>query len=231
VVAEGINGGTDLVKSTVSYALAANHENLTLLEAGAIDAAGNTVANALTGSIGSSRLDGGAGADKMAGGSGDDAHVVDVVADTITELASQGTDTVGSSLATYSLAALKAVENLTYTSFGNFTTTDNALANTRTGGSRNDTFAGGAGPDRFRFDILAFGNDRIKDYEEALDHLSFATSVADDFSDFTIAGNGTTTITVYHGAGSSVLAGFHAITLAVNDFIFIWCSRAGFDLS
>jgi len=64
----------------------------------------------------------------------------------------------------------------------------------------NDTFVGGAGADRFRFDILGLGNDRFKGYEDALDHLSFATSVADDFSDFTITGNATTTVTIFHGA-------------------------------
>ena len=43
-----------------------------------------------------------------------------VATDKVTELAGQGNDTIETSLATFSLAALTAVENLTYTGTGNF---------------------------------------------------------------------------------------------------------------
>ena len=65
--------------------------------------------------------------------------------DKVTELASQGTDTIETSLASFSLAALTAVENLTYTGTGNFAGTGNALNNTIRGGIGNDTLNGGAG--------------------------------------------------------------------------------------
>ncbi|CDZ65072.1 Hypothetical protein, partial CDS, partial [Neorhizobium galegae bv. orientalis] len=51
------------------------------------------------------------------------------------------------SLATYSIAALANIENLTSTGIGNFTGTGNGVANTITGGAGNDTLNGGAGAD------------------------------------------------------------------------------------
>ena len=75
--------------------------------------------------------------------------MVDVSTDKVIELAGQGTDTIETSLATYSLAALSAVENLTYdngvAADANFTGTGNALANSITGGSGNDILNGGQG--------------------------------------------------------------------------------------
>jgi Ca2+-binding RTX toxin-like protein len=83
----------------------------------------------------------------MAGGAGDDTYVVSVATDKVTELAAGGNDTIETSLATFSLAALTAVENLTYTGTGSFVGTGNALNNTIRGGSGNDTLNGGAGAD------------------------------------------------------------------------------------
>ncbi|MEO5615251.1 MAG: calcium-binding protein [Cypionkella sp.] len=64
--------GTDLVKSTVSFELAINFENLTLLGAGDINGTGNASANTLTGNAGDNRLHGYTGNDKIYGGSGND---------------------------------------------------------------------------------------------------------------------------------------------------------------
>ena len=89
----------------------------------------------------------------MIGGLGDDTYVVDVSTDKVTELAGQGTDTIETSLASFSLAALTAVENLTYDNGvaidANFTGTGNTLNNLISGGTGNDTFTGGAGADTF----------------------------------------------------------------------------------
>ena len=110
-ITEALTGGVDLVKSSIAYSLVGtNVENLTLAGIDHIDATGNALANILTGNAGNNRLDGGAGIDTMAGGLGDDIYVADVATDKITETVNQGNDTIEASLATFSLAALTAVE-------------------------------------------------------------------------------------------------------------------------
>jgi Ca2+-binding RTX toxin-like protein len=225
VITESLSAGTDLVKSSVTHGLGANVENLTLTGSDSINAIGNGLVNTLTGNIGSNRLDGGFGADKMTGGIGDDTYVVDNIKDIVTEVAGQGTDTIETSLATYSLAKLAAIENLTYdngvAADGNFIGTGNTLANRITGGTGNDTFTGGAGGDTFFFNVAAFGQDKITDYQDNLDKLSFSLSVADSFDDFVFTGNGTKIVTVTQGADSIILTSTVAFTLAADDFIFV----------
>jgi len=221
-ITEALTGGTDLVKASIAYSLLnTNLENLTLIGSDHIDATGNALANILTGNSGNNQLDGGAGVDTMAGGAGNDTYVVDVSGDKVTELAGQGNDTIETSLATYSISALAAIENLTYTGIANFIGTGNALANTITGGIGNDTLKGGAGGDTFVFNAAAFGDDKITDYQDNLDKLSFSLSVADSFDDFVITGNGTKIVTVTHGADSIILTSTVAFTLAADDFLFV----------
>ncbi len=164
VVTENANEGIDLIQSSVTFALSANVENLTLTGTGVINGTGNEldnvltgngVANVLTAGAGNDTLNGGAGSDTLIGGSGNDTYVVDVSTDVITEYAGEGTDLVQSA-ATYTLSA--NVENLTLTGTAIINGTGNALdniivgnsaANTLTGGAGNDTLDGGAGTDAF----------------------------------------------------------------------------------
>lgn len=171
-VTELAGEGVDTVQASVTHALAANVENLTLLDVGgAIDGTGNDLdnvlvgnasANVLTGGAGSDylagnagndTLDGGTGADIMIGGAGSDTYVVDDAGDVVIELAGQGTDIVQSSIG-YVLG--DHLEKLTLTGTaaidgtGNAldnTLTGNAAANTLIGGAGNDTLNGGAGAD------------------------------------------------------------------------------------
>ncbi|WP_426032207.1 calcium-binding protein [Cypionkella sp. TWP1-2-1b2] len=80
---EAASQGTDLVKSTVSYELALNFENLQLLGAGDINGTGNTLANTLTGNAGDNRLHGFSGGDRLFGGAGDDRLYGDTGNDTL----------------------------------------------------------------------------------------------------------------------------------------------------
>lgn len=193
-VTENAAEGNDTVKSTLpSYTLAANVENLLLLPgAGNLQGIGNALDNVLTGNEGANSLvggagndtiDGGAGADAMAGGTGNDSFWVDDAGDTVAEASGDGTDTVTSSLAQYTLPA--NVENLNLGTFYGSTTalngTGNGLDNTLrgnagpnllsggggndmlVGGDGNDTLTGGSGNDVFYVSTTDSGTDTITD--------------------------------------------------------------------
>ncbi|EJM88947.1 MULTISPECIES: peroxidase family protein [unclassified Pseudomonas] len=146
LITEAVGGGTDLVQTAfASYLLDANVENLTYTGAGNFTGTGNALANTITGGVGNDLLDGGAGADRMVGGAGNDTYIVDAATDVVVEVAGGGTDTVQTSLASYTLSG--NVENLTYTGVGNFAGSGNGLNNVITAGAGNDTLNGGGGND------------------------------------------------------------------------------------
>lgn len=143
VVVEVAGGGTDTVRASASYTLAAEIEAL-ILTGAATDGTGNDLANTLTGNALANRLDGGAGADTMKGGAGDDTYVVDNAGDVVIEGAGGGNDTVEITF-DYTLTAGE-IENLTLTGEAHVGT-GNATANRITGGIGNDTLDGAGGID------------------------------------------------------------------------------------
>jgi Ca2+-binding RTX toxin-like protein len=160
-VAEAAGEGTDTVETAIAYALPADVERLVLTGTGAVGGTGNGLNNTLTGNVAANRLDGGAGADAMAGGAGDDIYIVDDAADTVTEAAGEGTDTVEAS-ETYALPS--NVEGLVLTGTAdidgrgnelNNALTGNSAANRLDGGAGDDTMAGGAGDDVYVVDSAA----------------------------------------------------------------------------
>jgi Ca2+-binding RTX toxin-like protein len=99
----------------------------------------------LEGGAGADTLNGGAGNDLMIGGTGNDNYVVDSPGDVVVENPGEGSDTVSTTLNSYTLGA--NVENLTFTGAGNFSGTGNSLNNTITGSGGDDTLDGGVGDD------------------------------------------------------------------------------------
>ncbi|WP_377212717.1 Calx-beta domain-containing protein [Pseudahrensia aquimaris] len=93
------------------------------------------------------------------------------------------------------------------------------------GGTGNDDLYGGKDRDQFRFVESDFGQDTIHDYQDGLDYFRFFSAVADDFFDFTITGNGTSSVRLtlasdptnfidVNGNGGSI------VTLDAGDFSF-----------
>ena len=93
VLTEVSNQGIDVAKSTVTFKLAANLENLQLLGTSAINGTGNSVANVLTGNGTNNSLSGLDGNDTLDGGSGTDTLTGSTGADTYLMARGYGTDT------------------------------------------------------------------------------------------------------------------------------------------
>ncbi len=165
-----VDGGIDLVRSSITYTLTANVENLTLTGTDAIDGTGNALGNVIIGN---------AAANVMAGLGGDDSYVVDNAGDVVNEAADGGLDSVASSI-TYTLS--DHVENLTLTGTAVIDGTGNALANTFWGNAANNMFTGGDGADTYHFGCGA-GRDTVVDTATiagADDIVQMAAGVAPD---------------------------------------------------
>jgi Ca2+-binding RTX toxin-like protein len=176
----------DNVQSSVTYTLGVNLDNLTLTGTAAINGAGNSLNNVLTGNI---------AANVLTGGAGDDFYYVDNVADTVIEVAGEGSDTVSSSVS-FALAdnveQLQASGTAAIDLCGN--TMDNGLfgnteSNVLTGGAGNDYLVGNAGNDVYAFN-RGDGQDSINntdfsrdtaepDLLGATDTLRFGGGIAD----------------------------------------------------
>lgn len=99
----------------------------------------------LTGGTLANTLDGGIGVDTMTGGAGSDKYYVDDAADQIIELASEGTDTV---YTTVDFTLADNVENMVATGLDAVDGTGNTLRNRLTGNAADNVLTGLAGNDR-----------------------------------------------------------------------------------
>ena len=153
MIVEIAGEGTDTVEASVSYTLSANVEVLSLTGSTDIDATGtassdtligNSGYNLLRGGAGNDLLIGDAGNDTLDGGTGGDLYIIDSLADVVTELTGEGTDTIQSAIA-YTLMA--NVEVLSLTGSADIDATGTSSADTLIGNSGNNSLNGGAGDD------------------------------------------------------------------------------------
>ncbi|MEO7239950.1 MAG: calcium-binding protein, partial [Sphingomicrobium sp.] len=208
------DGGTDLVKSSVSFALGAFVENLTLTATTAIDGTGNALVNKLIGNTaanvlhggagndtlqgvagndslygdaGNDTLDGGSGADTLFGGAGDDTYLIDNAGDVVSEQVAPGVDAGGVDIVKSSVTATlgQFFENLTLTGSAAIDGSGNDLANKLVGNTGSNALHGGNGNDTIGGGA---GNDVLWG-EAGLDTLTGGTG-ADTFMLFApVAGN------------------------------------------
>jgi trimeric autotransporter adhesin len=210
-VSEGLFGGIDHVKSSISFTLPTYVENLSLTGALAINGTGNSLNNILLGNNANNVLNGGSGADKMSGGLGSDTYYVDDVDDEALEIVAGGTDLVYSSV-NYTLGA--HVENLDLIGITAVQATGNDLNNNLKGNSANNVMDGKAGSDTMAGNS---GND-IYYVDVPTDVVSELAGEGTDLvrsraSDFTLGANVenldllSTSIVVLPGGGIGVLPG------------------------
>ena len=187
-----------------------------------IDAAksliGTLGSDLLVGGSGNDTLNGGGGADTLTGGAGNDLYIVNGYGTYVTERADGGTDTIRTSLDTYTLSSY--VENLTLTgtsaqrAFGNGSNNvmaGNSVRSTLSGGDgadilvsngSGDTLTGGAGKDVFVFgkapavvatvtDFTAASGDML-DLRSLLKNYQGLNPVTDGYVKFVIDSTGTT---------------------------------------
>ena len=160
---------------------------------------GDAAANTFVGGALGDSFNGGAGADTLVGGLGNDTYITDGV-DTITELASGGTDTIDyrGTATSFSLAALTEIENLTIAASNalsaagnakNNTITGNGLANMLNGAIGTDVLIGGLGNDTYVTD----GGDVITEGLNAgvdLVRSSATHTLATNVENLTLTGTG-----------------------------------------
>jgi Ca2+-binding RTX toxin-like protein len=145
----------DTVVSTVTRALTANIERLTLSGTAAINGTGNGLNNTLQGNSGANVLNGGVGADTLIGGTGNDTYYVDNAGDITIETSTLVTeiDTVVSSV---NRALAVNLERLILSGTAAINGTGNGLNNTLQGNSGANILNGGVGADTL---IGGTGND------------------------------------------------------------------------
>jgi serralysin len=143
-IVENPNEGTDTVRSSVSFVLAAaNLENLTLAGSANINGTGNALENFILGNAGDNVIDGGGGLDTLMGGAGNDTYLANNFV-VIVENLNGGSDTVQSSV---SFMLPSNLENLTLTGSASIDGSGNSLANVIVGNAGDNGFNGGGGLD------------------------------------------------------------------------------------
>ncbi len=187
--------GTDTVRSSLSYTLTANVENLILAGSAGISATGNSLANALTGNggdnvlaglAGNDTLTGDYGNDTLNGGDGDDWLYGNQDNDQLFGDAGndwlhggKGNDTLDGGADNDTLTGGIGADSLAG-GYGNDTLDGGTGNDTLAGGLGNDLLLGGAGADTFRFDTLpnvSTNRDTVSGYSRTDDTIELENAI------------------------------------------------------
>jgi len=204
--------GSDEVRASLNWVLAAPIEHLTLTGTDGIHGTGNSAANRITGNSAGNILDGGLGADTLEGLGGNDIYWVDNAGDVVIEVAGGGSnDTVRSVGVSVSLVGIDIESMLMESNLvpqNSFSGTGNALDNTITAtGTGRVTLHGGAGHDVLEVAALLDGSEL---WGEAGNDQLQGSARADSLdggadSDTLRGGDGNDTL--HGGTGNDTLAG------------------------
>lgn len=193
VVGESASAGNDTVIASVTFALGVYVENLTLSGIGAINGAGNILANTITGNASANTLSGLAGADTLVGQGGDDVL-----------LGANGADVLDGGDGTDLLDGGNDNDNASGGA-GADTLYGRAGDDTLGGGGDNDTLYGGDGADALSgdegADLLDGGN-----HNDTLNGGDGADTLYGRQNDDVLDG-GADNDTLYGGDGDDVIAG------------------------
>ncbi len=210
----------DTVESSVSYALGANLEMLTLTGSSAITGTGNELDNVLDGFANT-------GANVLAGLAGNDTYRIDL-SDTVVEAAGGGNDTLvimglaGGNPTTLSLASWQNLENLQLGgTIGDVNLVGTATSNVLTGSFGGNRIEGLDGDDTL------FGLDpSAVTWDSYYQHYQYPSPLGNDTLD---GGNGNDAISAY-GGSATILGGAGNDSIAVQDAYAVVDGGAGDDV-
>lgn len=174
IQSHALGAAVEMVKFSNGTIVLLNAPPVTVAGTAGDDYIVGTAANEIIyGYAGNDTLNGGAGVDTLIGGAGNDTYLIDNVSDVVTELASEGTDLLQTSVS-YILG--NNLENVTIIGTGAVNATGNNLNNILSGNAAANVLNGGAGTDT----MIGWGGNDIYVVDNAGDIVTEAANAGTD---------------------------------------------------